>query len=442
MTKHINPINPLLFKPGAISPTGEVSFEDTEVARVEQPELKTPSIITTEPVRNQFKDNVDALVKEEDAIIPAEVSAPLKEGEVAPPPPAITAVSANVAFQKIIDDTNKLLSDFQAQGGTLTPEAQERISNIQGLETRKDQALADARTATDKKDVAGQAEAMDRVEEAEEEERTEIQLFKDEISKLREQFVAGLAPSERNIELRRELQELRTERQLMPLELRKEGIPAAGIAGRIVEDERTRAIQEGNLLFELGLEQEAQQFKQASVEAQLKFIQDDVDLQFKIQDRLQKDEDRIVEQARDQRKEALDFMNAVIDEDALGGLAWEDLDAQTQSDLIKKAEEVGLDLSLLQEAMKNNKSQQIFDRSIKERIREVAEARERRLGEEIEEPPTEDVPTFDEFVNEVGEREGFPSLTPKRLEELRRAYDEEIAKGEVEPEGEISFENL
>ena len=212
----------------------------------------------------------------------------------------------------------------------------------------------------------------------------------------------------------------------MPLELRKEGIPAAGIAGRIVEDERVRAIQEGNLLFELGLEQEAQQFKQASVEAQLKFIQDDVDLQFKIQDRLQADEDRIVKEARTQRKEALDFMNAVIDEDALGGLAWEDLDPQTQSDLIKQAEEVGLDLSLLQEAMKNNKSQQIFDRATAERKQALAEARERRLRGDVD----EDIPeTFEEFLAEAQE-EAQQTFTPETIEELRRAYDEEVAKVE------------
>ena len=129
-----------------------------------------------------------------------------------------------------------------------------------------------------------------------------------------------------------------------------------------------------------------------------------------------------------EEKDSIDFVSAVIDEkEGLGGLSWEDLDAETQADLIKRAEESGTSLSFLQDVMKNAKNRIVFDRSIKERVRGVAEERERRLRGEPEEEPL----TFEEFLSEAQEEAG-QTFTSEVREEFRKIYEEEVARLKTE----------
>lgn len=332
------------------------------------------AVTTSEPARAQFDQNVDRLGQIETAFIPedkaAEITTPTApkapEGEavVAEPvvAPAITFKSSNLAFQSLIDQTNKLLETAKTSGA-LTPEIQDRINQINTFEAEKTKAIADARDAADRKDPAALNEAMAKVQDAEATEKDIVTELIEQMREARASFLEAGAPTERETEVRRSLQELRSGRQLLPLELRKEGISAEGIESRQIEDERVRAIQEGNLLFELGLEQEARQFRQSSAEQQIGFIRDDLDLQFKIEDRIASQEEKLFERARGLRKDSLSAASDILN--TFEGLAFEDLDGESQEEVLNVAGSFNIPFSFLTSAMKAAKQRFIVENAKK-----------------------------------------------------------------------------
>ena len=408
-----------------ITPTGKV-VPRTPILNV--PDSK--AVTTSEPAREQFDTDVRRVET-------AELQFASSDTATITPTGAITFKSPNVAFQSLVDQTNQLIESTK-ESGAITPETQDKINQVSNFEAEKTQAIADAREAIDKKDATASREATARVDEIETQQKSIVTQLIKELREARAGFIESLAPTERETELRRNLRTLRTERQLLPLELRQEGISAAGIEARQVGDERVRAIQEGNLLFELGLEQEARQFKTLAAETQIGFIREDLDIQFKIEEAIRVEEQDILKDARELRKDSLSALSDIVDQ--FEGLAFEDLDAETQSEVLDIAKSFNIPVNLLSAAMKNAKQQQIFDRSIKERTREVAETRERRLGEEEEK-----IPTFEEFLTEAQE-EARMTFTPEMRDELKTIYDEEVAKlktGTKAPSGgALDFENL
>lgn len=321
------------------------------------PIADSPAIVGSDLAREQFADQVGRVEEEIEGL---EEVKPIKEGEQAP---LVSISSTNVALRNLGNLANSLITQFQERGGTITPELQQAIDRVSNFEATKTSALAEAKAASDIKDPEALADATQKKEEAEKSERESINDLIADLKATRETFIAGLVPTERETELRRELRTLRTERQLLPLELRKEGISAAGIASRQVGDERVRAIQEGNLLFELGLEQEAREFRTKSIDIQLGFIRDDINLQSKIESQIRKDEQDVIDRARDLSRESLNVLNDILEGDAFGGLAFEDLEG-SQADLLKLIEPFpDLTPDLLSRAMKNAKQREILDKA-------------------------------------------------------------------------------
>ena len=268
----------------------------------------------------------------------------------------------NPALQNVGSMVNKLLAEFKTKGGTFNAETESLINRINNFEIQKNLAVSEARTSANKQDVLGTDKSMKDVDTIESDEQDTIKKLLAEHTKTRELLTTSLAPTEQETELKRKLNKLRTERQLLPLELRKEGISAPGIAGRKVEDERVRAIQEQNLLQEIGLEQEARKFKTSVLEKQLSFITDDINLQFKIEDRIKQDAKDILDEARTLRKDSLSAMSDILE--SFEGLAFEDLDAESQAEVLDIAKQFDIKPNLLASAMKNSKQQKIFDKSI------------------------------------------------------------------------------
>mgnify|MGYP001569517076 CR=1 FL=1 len=274
---------------------------------------------------------------------------------------AISIKSDNPAFQNIIDQTNEVIKKLQADGQPLPPEIQQKLNAINDFQAQKTSAVSEARTAADNKDAAKMDASLAKAKEADVAIKSEIETMRADLKTKQAEYIASLKPSEAETLLKQKLNTLRTERQLLPLELRKEGIPAAGIASRQIEDERVRAIQESNLLFEIGLEQEARQFKTLSAEKQLGFIRDDINLQMKIQDNLDQKEKDVLTEARDLRKDSLSAMSTILK--SFEGLAWEDLDVESQAELIETTKQFNIPVNLLAKAMKNVKQQKVFDAS-------------------------------------------------------------------------------
>jgi hypothetical protein len=277
--------------------------------------------------------------------------------------PIGTISTTNPALQGLFDNANKVLTDFQSRGGQITPEIQQRIQSINDFETQKTSAIASARSAAEAKDAAGLNAGVTGATTAEKSQQEIINSLLGDLKTARESTVTALAPNEQEKQLRSRLNTLRTERQLLPLELRQEGISAQGIGGRQIEDERVRAIQESNLLAEIGLEQDARKMKVASAEQQADYITQDIDLRMKIQDALKKQEEDVVNQARTLRKDSISALADIVD--SFSGLSFADMDVQTQADVLETAKQFGISPSLISGALENAKRQQVFDNAIK-----------------------------------------------------------------------------
>lgn len=376
-----------------------------EGANLNLPDLQKPApvatgqnqaIVSSDLARNQFVKDTDNLTKAEGQFITPEVKPEIKpaEGQIVEKPTekSITFTSTNPAFQSIINQTNETLNQFKAQGGTLSPENQDRLNQINTFQAQKETALANAREAADEKDAAKLSAEMTKAKEAETSQKLATETLRSELKTAREGRITALTPTQKEKELKTKLNTLRTDRQLLPLELRQQGISAAGIQSGQIEDERVRGIQEQNLLLEIGLEQDARKMKAATYEQQAKFIQEDIELQNKIDTQLREDARKVIEDARNLKKDSLSALSTILDkEKGFGGLAWEDMDAETQAELIDMAKTQNIPLKLLTSALKNVKQQKVFDNALKttEEARKVAQ--EARLGKEKEEESIVDI---------------------------------------------------
>ncbi len=413
------PIDPRFLRPGTISPQGQVGF--------------------TTPTPQGVREEIPQAPSVPPAPAPPAVS-PAPPPIVPPTPGPVTLTSSNPAINALVGEVNRMLgAGEEIRPEAFTPELQSAIDRINSLETDKLSALASARDAAEGQDAGALNEALGKVDETEVAQKDFLTQLLEEQRRVRETFISGLVPTERETDLQRQLNTLRTERQLLPLELRKEGISAEGIRAGQIEDERVRAIQEQNLLFELGLEQEAREFTTSVLEKQLSFIRDDLDLTFKIEDRLRKEEENIVDRAQKLSANTLGILSDIVSQ--FEGLAWEDMDADTQAQVLNIIKPFpDLDASLLSDALRNAKQQQILDKALAERKQTLAERREARLlGDE--EP---DVKSFEEFLAEAQE-EARQTFAPDIVEELRVVYNEEVAKlrtGTKAPSGALDFENL
>ena len=336
------------------------------------------AIASSDLARNQYNNNLATLPQLEGQFVPGKgVLMPdgtytqpevKSETQTPPIPPATFNISTgNPALKTLFDSTNKMLQDYQAQGGAMTPEMQQRIQAINDAELQKQGAVAGARTAADNKQAPELHTNITAAKTAQDTQQTSIQGLLAELKTARESYISSLVPTQAEQDLGTKLNTLRTKRQLLPIELRQEGISAPGIAGRQVEDERVRAIQEQNLLLELGLKQDARKMTSLAYEKQVGFIGDDIDLTNKIQQQLQDQEDKVLEQARNLRQDSLAALADIVDEKkGWGGLAWTDLDPQSQADLTNLIKPYpDLTVSMISDALKVKKQQQVFDNAIK-----------------------------------------------------------------------------
>ena len=286
-------------------------------------------------------------------------------------PVALNFTSANIALQSLIGQLNDLVKQRKLQGISLTPEEQAKLDEINNFQQQKTISISEARTAADNKDAKSLNENLTQANQAEISQQDTLKSLMADLKTSRQGMITALTPTEREQQLKTQLNTLRTDRQLLPIELRQQGISAEGIRTGQINDERVRAIQESNLLAEIGLEQDARKMSLESATQQANFIAQNIDLQMKIQDKLDAKEQKVVEEARNLRKDSLTALSSITD--SFKGLAWEDLDAQTQADLVDTAKQFNIPVNLISNALKIAKQQQVFDNAIKRQNAKSAE---------------------------------------------------------------------
>lgn len=195
----------------------------------------------------------------------------------------------------------------------------------------------------------------------------EIDKLINERNVLRNKILDLLKPSEEELKIQERLNKVRQQIDVLTQSfgeglLTAEGrvIPMKSILGEQALLEKrfnlklsTLQKAEANLLEELGLQKEIRQANINAIKQGLSFIQDDINLQFVLEDRLKAEEDRIEKKKElltiEARKRLEDILNMIPN------VEYSDLPDETKNEIEQIAKQAGIPLDVLIEGMKFNK---------------------------------------------------------------------------------------
>lgn len=286
------------------------------------------------------------------------------------PKGSIQSFGGSPASTKMADEVNKAIS-----GGGLTTAQREAAANLQASQDSVTTSTAQARAAFDSKDFTSFDEFTKRAEDARQRQEKQLSDFFTSISSLRQSRNALLTPTEREVQLRKNLLSIRGQADRFNLQTEQDKLAefegqtlgfakgrAAAIDVKASFKRQEQALQEKNILLELGLETELRELEGKSVEQQIEDFQSDFELRSKIEDRLVEQEDRILDRAETLSDDARDTLDTFID--SFEGLDFTDLSPEAQSQIEQLAEQAGLDISLVQEALKASKMRSVFEQNL------------------------------------------------------------------------------
>lgn len=196
-----------------------------------------------------------------------------------------------------------------------------------------------------------------------------IQALIDEQKVFRAKILEALKPSEKELSLQEELGQIRNQinaklasAEQGILDIQGQPIPMPLLTGQAAALQRQANAdltvlqrQEANLLESLGLERELNDRKLEAAKEGLSFVKDDIDLQFKIQDRIQAQEDRLFERSQALDNKARQDLAMMLE--MTQGFSYDQLDAQTQQQLSSLAAKYGITPDLLQKSMEHVKNE-------------------------------------------------------------------------------------
>jgi len=125
------------------------------------------------------------------------------------------------------------------------------------------------------------------------------------------------------------------------------------------------ATEANTLLTELGLEQDARKMQAGATDKQLTYLKDDFELQQKVQDKITAMEDDVFNAAKDLRTEAKSTLSTILN--MLEGVNPNEIPAQTKSQLVSLANQSGVPLELIEQGLKTQWAQKVFDNALKTR---------------------------------------------------------------------------
>lgn len=275
------------------------------------------------------------------------------------------------ASAKMLSDINQAIS-----GGNLTADQQKGLNNLQATGDAITAATAGARAALEKKDYAGMDTFVEQANQSKAALEKQLADYFTSTSALRQKKMDLMSPTAREAELKKKLLEVRTAAEQFRIQTDKdkmseyEGQTLGFSHGRAAEIDfkasfrnQEMAAAEKNLLLELGLEQEAREMADKTIEEQITNLGSDFELQGKVQDRIDKITTDVIERADKLTDEAKDSLSDFVE--SFDGMSFEDLSPESQEQLKGLAESAGLDINLVKDALKAQKAQRIFENSTK-----------------------------------------------------------------------------
>jgi len=350
--------------------------------------VQAPAVINTAPLREKISKNTDFINKAQSAFYPTPTGAsiptpaltpnsgvqttgtqtaqtstpaqtPSSGTQATPPQPIQNTFKDNPALSSAVDQLNATISTFK---GEMTPEQQALYNSIKANSERYASSIAEAQSAKESGDVKKFNEKANEAKVASDMRTSEInQLFSD-MRGLREKYIESLSPSKAETDIETQLADLRASAELGAEAQYGLGRPLSISTGRAEKVLNQGAIQEKNLLARLGIEVKKREAKSEGLKAGLGFLQDDIQLQMKVQERLDKQQEQILSRADKLNDNQRQAMATLADK-------FKDIDLSAAPETVIRgiqqfALSQGVDAELAMAIVKGAHDQQIYDNII------------------------------------------------------------------------------
>lgn len=286
--------------------------------------------------------------------------------------------TANQTLQNIISQTNELLKNYTAIGGTITPAMQQQIASIQGLDSQIQTATVEARDAATNNQLGLFNELIKSIKENQAARDAQISQFQANLQPLREKYLQSLLPSGEEQDLQKQLVELRKTQSDFELSLQEgvekefgRGRPLALSTGRARELERQAQFerqdlrnQETLLLDRLGIAQGNRELQSQIAEKGLAFAMQDQEFAQEMFDKQERREQETIDLFFKynalQRQTAADIM------DSLAGQDPSKFSPQTIAQLSQIAAQRGIDVRDIIAGLQTQYDRNILDQQMAE----------------------------------------------------------------------------
>jgi len=192
--------------------------------------------------------------------------------------------------------------------------------------------------------------------------------------KFQKKILDSMTPSEKEKEIKSQLQNVREQADKIELDQKKEllDLEKSGIgtmAGMNLAEEsisrrdalklETLQREESNLLDRLGLKQEARELRSKTAEKMIQFNTDNLNTMFKIQNRIRAREERQKEREEELTTNAQDTLNTIVDN--LSGIDPTTLDAEAEARIAELAKQAGIPVSTILSRLQLDYDKRIAD---------------------------------------------------------------------------------
>lgn len=309
------------------------------------------------------------------------------------------------------------ISDATSQGG-MTADERAGQTALQQSQDAVTTAAAKARAALDSKDYTSMDYWTNKATAAREESEKQLADYYEQTSALRARMTQNMTPSEKEQQLGQQVIDIRSQAEQFKLQTEEdkfreyEGQTMGFAGGRASEIDirasfknQELALKEKNLLLSLGLEQGAREMEGKSIEQQLTWLADDLELQQKVQEKITASEEKVFERADTLQKEQKDTLIKLLD--GMSGVNPDDIPPETLKQIEDMAARAGLPFDLVLEALKTQNDKRTFDES-------MARAQEARLSSNANESSTTtSANEVNQHINKQIATPEFKALSPE-----------------------------
>ena len=367
--------------PAVITPSNAISSINQNVGYLN-------NLTSTAPIANQFNQNNQSLSQPtpqpsqpqgQQAPQGQQTSQSTPQGAPNQPqaPAPLSIQTNNQSLQNIINQANQIVQQFQSQGGTLDPQSQQMLNQINGLDANTQSLTVQANSALQNKEYGSFNDLMEQLKTNQKSRDTQIAEFYKSLQPLREQYLASLAPSQQETDLQTQLADLQKvqrefETSVTARTEEERAVPREyGISlGRISEVERRanterkqRSDEEANLLTRLGLAQEARGMKTKGLEKGLEFAMQDMDFAQKMFTAQEEREQQFFQNAISlntlQRNKLADILEIFKGSDP------NKLSPDVQNQLAQLSSSIGIPYGMLHEGLQRAYDRELLDQKSK-----------------------------------------------------------------------------